>query len=277
MAAQSTIWVNGKRDSSLALPDRGLNYGDGLFETLLLNAGHIFYLEHHLERLQRGMQVLGLSHNLDDLTLQLRDAARAVQHIPWGALRLTLTRGAGPRGYRPPEQGTCQAIIESSELQRDGDSPANPVALGIAELRLGNQPVLAGLKHLNRLEQVLAAAQVASAGYEEGIVLDGDDNIVSVVSGNIFALQGNHIETPALLRCGVAGTRRAILISRWARAIGLEVIEKTMNLRDLERADEVFYTNALVGVRSVAAIADKKYPRCTVAQRLFEAYRADRS
>ena len=279
MAAQSAIWVNGKRDSSLALPDRGLNFGDGLFETLLVDSGRILHIERHLYRLQLGMAALEISSNLDELVTQLNTAAAEFAEAPWAAMRLTLTRGAGPRGYLPPDSDSqhSQFVIEVSPIARDCGEPEEPARLGLAELRLALQPALAGIKHLNRLEQVLAAQQLAKSGFREGVLLDTQDHIVSVVAGNIFALKGGCIVTPALHYCGIAGTRRALLMERWAPALGLDVIETKMTLSDLESAEEVFYTNALFGVRSVASVGRVEFPGDAVAQRLFQVYRDEQA
>ncbi|MDX1734197.1 MAG: aminodeoxychorismate lyase [Halioglobus sp.] len=275
MGGDTAIWVNGTRESALDLPDRGLDYGDGLFETLLLRRGNPLFIDTHLQRLQRGLTALGFPAVLERARQELQRAAAGAGDHEWAVLRLTVTRGAGPRGYAPPERAAPRTVVRLTALEYDAGQQGEGVRLGLADIRCSAQPALAGIKHLNRLEQVLAAAQVREQGCEEGVMLDPSGTVVSAVAGNLFYLRDGALHTPALGHCGVAGTRRALLAQRWAPSIGLAVHEDSVAIEDLLAAEEVFYTNAVQGIRPVAHFGRVHWSAHPVAQRLFRCYLAD--
>ena len=142
-----------------------------------------------------------------------------------------------------------------------------------SRIRLAAQPVLAGIKHLNRLEQVLAADEARRAGAEEGLMLDGTGHLASVVSGNLFLVRGGELCTPALPDCGVKGTRRKLILEQWAPALGIRAREVPLTPADLEEAQEVFYSNSLFTVRPVARVADRRWSAFPVCEALFDRFR----
>lgn len=277
MSGQTAIWLDGAPASSLPLPDRGLDFGDGLFETLLLRSGEALFVDAHLARLKRGLQALSFPDCLDDIENQLQLVLIAVsaRDWHWSALRLTVTRGTGPRGYAPPLQAKPRIIIVVSELDLDCSTMAAPANLSLASTRWPSQPMLAGLKHLNRLEQVLAARECQLAGADEVLMLNQSGAAVSVAAGNLFALHGERLLTPSLDDCGIAGTRRQLLLQRWAPAIGLDVEVVTLTVRQVETADEVFYSNTLVGLRAVASFGERSWHSHDVCEALFRQYEGD--
>ena len=268
------IWLDGAASPALPLPDRGLDFGDGLFETLLLRRGQVLFAERHFERLERGLQVLGFPACLQRVKEQLEAAAAAIalRGWHWTALRLTLTRGAGPRGYAPPPQPQPRILLAAGELDRDCTQMLPAASLSLASIAWSTQPVLAGIKHLNRLEQVLAAREYSAAGSDEAVMLDQAGQVVSVVAGNVFALAGDRLLTPPLRACGIRGTRRDLVLQAWAPALGVPVAECALSVRDLEAADEVFYCNALLGVRPVARFGDRVWRRHPLCHALHEQY-----
>lgn len=271
------IWLDGRRARALPLPDRGLEFGDGLFETLLLRGSEPQFHQLHLARLRRGCQVLGFPA-CDRLVEEQLDAVAAeirASGWPWSALRVTLTRGAGRRGYAPPENCTPRIVISVSSLGQAPSRMASPAALGLAGIRWPTQPALAGLKHLNRLEQVLAAREYHQAGYDEAVMLDQQGAVISVVAGNLFLVMDGRLLTAPLDRCGIAGTRRELVMRRWAPALGLVVAEETLGTELLERADEVFYSNSLVGLRPVARFGQRAWTSHAVCEALHRQYRED--
>lgn len=277
MSGDTLIWLDGSETSALPLPDRGLDFGDGLFETLLARQGEPLYLERHLARMQRGCTALALGDCEQTVRRHLHcaGAALAARAWHWAALRITLSRGAGPRGYAPPPDTRPRVIISATRLGDTGPGMAAPAALHLADIRLGTQPALAGLKHLNRLEQVLAAAQYAKAGLDEAVMLDQQGRIISVVAGNLFIVAGGEILTPGLGHCGVRGTRRELVMQRWAPAIGLAVRECELGIAQLEQADEAFYSNSLIGLRPVASFARRRWSTHTTCDRLYDQYRQE--
>jgi len=269
--------LDGSEASALPLPDRGVDFGDGVFETLLARQGEPLYLELHLARMQRGCKALALPDcdNTVRRHLQTVTAALAARGWRWASIRITLSRGAGPRGYAPPPNARARVIISATRLGDTGPALAAPAALHLAEMRLGTQPALAGLKHLNRLEQVLAAAQYVSAGFDEAVMLDQQGRPVSVVAGNLFIVSSGEILTPTLGHCGIRGTRRELVIHRWAPAAGLVVRECELGMEQLEHCDEAFYSNSLVGLRPVASFARRRWSRHTICDALYRQYQQD--
>jgi 4-amino-4-deoxychorismate lyase len=152
-------------------------------------------------------------------------------------------------------------------------SPVKPASLGVSAVTLASQPALAGIKHLNRLEQVLAAADRQRLGVDEVITCDEHGKPVAVSSGNLFIRSNSRLLTPPLSQCGIAGTRRALILESWAGNAGYEVLEQFFTLDELREADEVFYCNSLVGIRAVATFRDRRwehYPATTALQRVCQ-------
>ncbi len=274
MHGDSLIWLDGVRVSSLPLPDRGLEFGDGLFETLLIHASEPLYPELHLARLSKGCTALGFPDCDTAVREQLQVVGYAIAALDWarGALRITLTRGAGPRGYAPPDNPTPRIIISATALGEGARDMPAPAALMLSSVRWPTQPMLAGLKHLNRLEQVLAAREYRSAGSDEAVMLDQDGRPVSVVAGNLFLVCERRILTAPLVNCGIAGTRRSLIMQRWAPALGMVVEEVDLSMAQLETAQEIFYSNSLLGLRPVATLGQHRWSSHQVCEALHQQY-----
>jgi len=261
----------------LPLPDRGLDFGDGLFETLLLQGGRPLYPELHLERLQRGQRALALPDCLAAARRCLESASREIHSWGWNwaALRLTVLRVAGERGYAPGEANTARILVHATGLERDCGRMAAAAVLSLADIALAEQPAFAGIKHLNRLEQVMAAAAARRAGMDESLLLDREGRLACVIAGNLFLVRRGELYTPALTGCGVLGTRRRLVIERWAPKLGFKVREGALTLDDLERAEEVFYSNSLYTVRPIAGIETMSWVEHPVCTALFNAFREE--
>ncbi|GAB5449890.1 MAG: aminodeoxychorismate lyase [Halioglobus sp.] len=273
MSDASSIWLDGEPADALALPDRGLDFGDGLFETLLLHSGRAQFADLHLARLARGAAVLSLPITLSLIEEHLAIASQAAQNRRWSALRLTLTRGTGPRGYAPPDNPQPRIIMQLTPLSRAGDEPSAPASVGLPGHRLSEQPALAGIKHLNRLDQVMAAQQVQRMGCEEGLMLNQAGDVISLIAGNLFLVEGDRLITPLLEGAGVSGTRRSLVINEWAARAGLMVSEETISPQQVASADECFYTNALFGLRAIGECDGASWPSHPVTDQLFTYYR----
>ncbi len=258
-------WVNGQPAESLALADRGLAYGDGLFETIKVQGGRAVLLERHLARLQDGCQRLKIPCDMPTLRGELLEY---MQQLGDGVCKLILTRGVGQRGYGLPDPCVPQRILQASAVpQWPAAHQQQGIQLFACQLRLSEQPLLAGLKHLNRLEQVLARAEWSDPTYAEGVLLDAQDRVVDGVFSNIFIVHKQQLLTPALHRCGVAGVMRAELLER-AAAVGIEVLVRDISLQDLLQADEVFTCNSLYGIWPVRAYAAQRWPIGAVTRKL---------
>jgi len=277
---QPSIWLDGTPTSVLPLPDRGLDYGDGLFETLLVHRGKPLYTELHMGRMAIGLRVLALPDCLKAARQQLESAANTAfkqNKWQWAVLRLSVTRGSGQRGYAPFVNALPRILIQMGCLDRDGGQMNTAATLGVASIRLSKQPILAGIKHLNRLEQVLAAAQAQAEGVDECIMLDQTDHLTCVVAGNLFLVRSGKLLTPKLSNCGVLGTRRRLIMDNWAPSIGLEVREVRLKMSDLLTAEEVFYSNSLQTVRPIFRLGKQNWDNHSVCNALFQRYLEDLS
>jgi 4-amino-4-deoxychorismate lyase len=244
--------VNGRPDRCVDVADRGLQYGDGLFETIAVRGGRPCLWRAHIERLSAGASRLGIPMPPEPLlreeTQMLLDGQDAA------TLKLILTRGSGPRGYRPPSTPRPVRILLRYPVTPDPNLWPRPgVAVRLCRTRLGANPALAGIKHLNRLEQVMARAEWSDPGIAEGIMCDIDGALTCGTMTNLFLFRGSELLTPRLDRAGVAGTVRSRVLLH-ARELGIPCREARLSLDDLHRADGVLLTNALGGCRAVTEI-----------------------
>ena len=240
--------INGQLQTALDVRDRGLAYGHGVFETALLAAGEIPLWHFHSARLARGLEVLRISCRPADVATSLDKLVAACPGD--GIVRLTVTAGVAARGYRVVEPLTPAVIAQWFPL------PARrprTVRLAISPHRLPLNPVLAGLKHLNRLDQVLAAAQAPVDC--EPLLLDREGRVVEALSHNLFVLAGDRWLTPSLENCGVAGVMRSLLLERVFGDVGETVAVTDLDRQTLAGAAEVFICNSVAGVVPVTALA----------------------
>jgi 4-amino-4-deoxychorismate lyase len=255
--------VNGRADHHVAALDRGLSYGDGVFRTLAIADGRPRWWDAQLEKLSRDCSRLGMACPEAEVWLgDLSSLALPRQ----GLLRLTVTRGEGPRGYAPPEPASLTRIV-SAWQSPPPDVPQAGITARVCQLRLGHQPLLAGLKHLNRLENVLARAEWRDPSVHEGILLDEEGRVISGVMSNLFIWRGGVLATPRLDRCGVAGMARQRLMERAIQA-GYTVEEADLSLDDVLAADEVMLTNSLILLWRVARLDNRVWPGPVVSPAL---------
>jgi 4-amino-4-deoxychorismate lyase len=250
--------------SGVAVNERGLHYGDGVFETALLANGRVRFLEQHLERLNEGCERLGIP--VPDRATLLGEIERITKPLRSGVLKIIVTRGVG-RGYRPPAnaQPTRMVVMYAAPATIKAQ-----IAVQWCETRLGRNPRLAGVKHLNRLEQVLAQAELRDAGVDEGLMLDTEGELVCATSGNVFVVREGLLITPDLRFCGVRGVmRRQVLCA--AVQLGIATREEPLWPHDLNAASEAFVTNAVRGVQSIIALDALHWGEAPVAAALRKA------
>ncbi|MEM6638662.1 MAG: aminodeoxychorismate lyase [Pseudomonadota bacterium] len=268
----STVsWVDGDLAASVPVDDRGLLYGDGVFETLLVHHGDIVAWRAHHARLERACCALGihkpaqsvLARDLDTMRDTMRDA-------PWSCLRLTVTRGGGERGYAPPSDSSARRIWSWSPMDPDVVGwRAGGIELAWLSTPLQSSSTLGGLKHLNRLEQVMAAQELSGTGADEGLLCAVDGAVIEGVSANVFVRTGNVLRTPCLDVCGVAGVARGRVMDI-AATLGLSLEVGRIERRDLLDGDEVFLTNSLRGARPVARLEDRTWQSFETARRAHD-------
>jgi len=246
-----TSLVNGKPAGCVDTGDRGLHYGDGLFETIAVHDGRTLHWDRHLKRLLRGCERLAIP--APDSGLLMVEATRMSSGHARAVLKLILTRGGSRRGYQMEAVATANRIWRThawpdypSRYRQDG------VAVCVCRTPLARQPRLAGLKHLNRLEQVLARNEWQQE-YEEGLMLDTDGNVIEGVASNLFAVKHGDLRTPRLDQCGVHGVTRERVMDA-ARRLGWRCQEVALRQDELLAADEIFLTNTLFGIWPVNRI-----------------------
>jgi 4-amino-4-deoxychorismate lyase len=250
---------------AIAVNDRGLHYGDGLFETALLVNGRVRFLDDHLDRLLSGCQRLGIqAPDRDTLLKEIEQVSAAANE---GVMKIIVSRGVAGRGYRPPAETNATRIVALHALT---EGAAHPLKLRWCETRLGRNARLAGIKHLNRLEQVLAQSEWRDGAFDEGLMMDTEGELVCATAGNVFAVRDGALITPDLRFCGVRGVMRAQVIKA-APKLGLTVSEEPLWPHDLESASEVFITNAVRGIRSATSLDSLQWSEGTVASRLARA------
>jgi 4-amino-4-deoxychorismate lyase len=246
------VLVNGIPDRQVAPLDRAVHFGDGLFETIACRRGRPRFLSLHLERLELGCTRLGIDPgNLDDLRGEVRALAREVDSA---IVKVLVTRGTAlARGYAVTGREKATRITlryawpsETASASQDG------VQVRTAAMRLGENPALAGLKHCNRLEQVLARREWTDPDISEALLFSSSDRLVSGTMSNVFIVQGSRLRTPRVDLCGVAGVMRHVVLREAANA-GIPVQEDVLSAEDLRSANELFLTNARIGIWPVRA------------------------
>lgn len=233
--------------NTIAADDRALHYGDGLFETIRFHRGRAPLWDWHLERLVAGCRRLGLP--APEAGALLREAEAAAMPHADAIVKILWTAGSGPRGYARPPVPVPRALLQAAPLTA---APQQLLA-GWCSVRLAIQPLLAGLKHLNRLEQVLAAQECAAAGWQEGLMLDMEGGVVAATAGNLCARIDGRWLTPPVDRCGIAGVGR-----RWWLARG-ELMIAPLAPADIERAEAIAVVNAVRGPRPIVALGERRW------------------
>ena len=265
------ILINGEYNETISVLDRGLHYGDGLFETLKVLRGRPLFLEQHLQRLRQGCERLRLAQPQwnalrEETQILAKDAERAV-------LKILLTRGQGGRGYRIAERSSTNRIIirypfphYPEHFYRHG------VEVRMCDTRLAANPQLAGIKHLNRLEQVLARSEWQEESIAEGLMMDHNGHIVEATMSNVFLVGNGRLCTPDVKTCGIAGIMRQQVLDM-AQDLGISHDITEVKKSDLLTASEIFLTNSVIGiwpVRKVLAEAYIDYKIGPVTEKLMQ-------
>ena len=250
-------WADGQPADNVPLKDRGLAYGDGLFETIAVRAGQPVLLDRHLQRLDEGCRRLALA--ADHVLIRSEVLAYAAA-LGDGVLKLILTRGDSLRGYGASPEALPRRILQASPAAAYPEAYAlQGIALFDCATRLAEQPLLAGLKHLNRLEQVIARSEWQDPAYAEGLMRDTSGRVIEGVFSNLFMVRDGALLTADLHRCGVAGVMRAALLAE-AERLGIPCHVTDISLAQLQQADEIFLCNSVYGVWPVRAYADLSWP-----------------
>ena len=258
--------VNGKQGNSINIRDRGLLYGDGVFRTLRALNGKAQNWQLHYQKLQHDCTALGIG--CPGIGLLAAELDRLLMQHPDGVVKLIVTRGQGVRGYSPPAQATPTHAWDITPLP---DYPDDRAKLGIkadmCQLRLSRQPRLAGIKHLNRLENVLAAAESKDKDVAEMLLMDASGCVISGTRSNLFFVSKGKLVTPDLSRCGVAGVQRDRVMA-WAARNDMPLQVRDVVLDEVMNADEVFVVNSVIALWPLCELDQSRWIDFPVSARV---------
>jgi len=249
----SRVLVNGVSTGQVSVLDRGMAYGDGLFESIRLVGTLAPLWSRHMQRLAEGCARLRIP--VPDVQQLWHEALQVSEGMAQSVVRLTLSRGQGERGYALPAKPSPTRIVAAFVPPQVDEQAYGPgLQLRVCDIRLAEQPLLAGLKHLNRLEQVLARAEWDDPAIAEGVLLDSHERVISATMANLFAMVDGKLLTPSLERCGVAGVARAEVLARYPDARPSD-----MTMATLHAASELFLSSSVRGIVPVRALERRHY------------------
>ncbi|MBI5918352.1 MAG: aminodeoxychorismate lyase [Nitrosomonadales bacterium] len=261
--------VNGIQTDSISIEDRGLLYGDGVFRTMCFSGGRLRHWQRHLGKLASDCAALGIPfpsiHQLED------ELAQLLRGHAEGVVKLIITRGVGLRGYAPALSSHPGRIFSIAPMPHYAKPyGVDGIHLAVCKLRLARQPALAGIKHLNRLENVLAAAELQGMNAAEGLLLDEQGEVIEGTRSNLFMVLNGELHTPDLSRCGVAGVQRERVLD-WAAANAIRVNIRAITLSELTQADELFMTNSVIGLWPVRSLLERVWTDFPLARQIQQA------
>ena len=274
--------INGVASDYLTINDRSIHYGDGLFETILCSNNKLYYWSQHFQRLQDSAQQLKIACPqeqvlLDDITRLLEEnkpESGSASEVAW-AIKIIVSRGAGERGYKFSKNITSSRLVLLSSLDAEHSSLLSQQLLS-GELFICKQQVsinenLAGLKHLNRLENVMARNEwndKARNSFIDGLMLNANQHVIEGTMSNLFAIKDKQLFTPELNLSGVNGIMREMIIDL-ASKNNIKTSLINLTLDDLTAMDELFISNSLIAMKAVTKLGDSLYKDQAVANMIF--------
>jgi 4-amino-4-deoxychorismate lyase len=263
--------INGASDGSIAADDRGLAYGDGVFRTLRAVSGEPLHWRKQFNKLADDCARLRIP--CPPATLMLVEVRAAARLHPHAVVKIIVTRGSGARGYAAPVPCAPLRVVRSVG-QPPSISAEEGITAHLCRLRLAHQPALAGVKHLNRLENVLARAEWSDPGVKEGLMLDQHGYAIGGTMSNLFIVEKQKLYTPLLDRCGVAGVTRSRVMALAEKA-GITCHAEHLVLQRVLDADEVFFVNSVIGLWPLAQLDSRNWKPGTMARELGQALAAE--
>ncbi len=258
--------INGQEQSNISIFNRNFQYGDGLFETCVVKNNQILFWEKHLSRLDIGCRKLKIKNIEEEIWLKDIKKALSLTSKKNCVLKLILSRGNSQRGYSYPDDILPVRVVIVSEMKNV--QAKESFSLEYASSGYHSNPNLAGIKHCNRIEQILARSSLKR---DEAIMLDENQNIISVTQGNIYFIFGQSLVTPKLDRCGVIGSRRSLILEL-AELIELNVEQGNVSMNDAKKADEAFISNSIMGIKSVNSIEDFQLRKRSLTEQIKTAF-----
>ena len=260
------ILINGEEQSKISIFSRNMQYGDGLFETCVAKGNQILFWSSHLERLSIGCERLNIKNVDESDWISDINKAFALSTHSHCIVKLILSRGDSSRGYSYKDDIVPVRVVIISEIKKTVVN--NSFSLEYSDSGYHSNPQLAGIKHCNRLEQILARSSLSS---NEAIMLDEKENVISVTQGNIYFIFGNKLLTPKLDRCGVVGSRRALILEL-ARSLKMDALESNISINQVQQADEVFISNSVIGIQPVHVIETHKLGNNPLTEKIRKAF-----
>ena len=263
--------VNGQQCDTVSLLDRGLQYGDGLFETIAVISGEMPLWKRHYTRLFNSCKKLSLElPNEQQIKDEIeREIHHSGEQSGRSVVKLIVTRGTAGKGYFPAEGEGQRIVILRQQAGFSRHEREHGIDIHLCETRLASGSPVAGMKHLNRLEQVLAARETEAHNCREAVVCDSEGFVVEGVMSNLFWITGSTLQTPLLDRCGVLGVMREEVMEQ-AAALGLPCNEVRVLPEELSGANAIFLTNAVNGIIPVRRLAEREYNHEAISHDLLE-------
>ncbi|MEH0713480.1 aminodeoxychorismate lyase [Vibrio owensii] len=247
------FWVNGLPQTHISLGDRSFQYGDGCFTTIKTKKGELEYWQAHVERMEACLKTLHIP--FPDWSQVFDWVMKAVLNDELAGIKIHISRGTGGRGYSPSGiEGPVVTISNFAFPSHYSSWQENGVPLGVCRTRLGIQPLLAGHKHNNRIEQVLAKAEIEGTELTDAVTLNVQNHVIETTMANLFWVKDKKVYTPDLSLSGVAGVMRRKVLE-FLQTNDYPVQVATFELSDLLNADEVWMCNSLLGVAPVSGIS----------------------
>jgi len=263
------VLINGVASAYASVEDRGLHYGDGLFETIACRGARPLFIDQHLQRMERGARILDIAFPGRALLRKDIDQLLKARRRQHSIIKLILTRGRGKRGYRyqagQVPTRICMRSAWPTHVQRWA---RQGIGTRFCEMQVAVNPALAGIKTLNRLENVLASGELGSA-YDEGFLSDLDGNVIEGTMSNLFAVIDDTLLTPDLSRCGIAGIMRAQIID-CAKACGMAVKITHLSKKDLLNSDGIFVSNSVIGLCIVNQLEQRRFRHSMMIETIRE-------
>lgn len=271
MTYSHTYLVNGSFNQAISPFDRGFAYGDGVFRTLKMVNGLPEHWPQHYQKLVADCAVIGIVCPSAELLMDDFQQLFSVDEI--AVAKVIITRGEGERGYKVPAiTMPMRVITKSAMLQYAKANYQQGVNLHICETRLATQAKFAGIKSLNRLENVMARMEWQDDTLFDGVQLNQQNEVIECTMSNIFIRQGDSLVTPNLTQCGVAGITRQRIIGL-AEPLQIAVKVAKISLSQLIEADEVIICNSLFGAFQVHQIGSadgikRNWPQLPLASKI---------
>jgi 4-amino-4-deoxychorismate lyase len=259
--------VNGISVEQVSILDRGLQYGDGVFETMPVYEGKALWFDKHYQRLQQGCATLNIT--VPKKNILLNDIEQLIPHHQSAVLKITVTRGESARGYKTNRDVKPTRIVVCSEWQNNPQLKIkNGILLKLCDTIVSRHPLLGSVKHLNRLENIMARQEWQGDEYDEGLMCDEFGNVVDGIMSNIFISHNGQLSTPKIKHSGVKGIMRNWVLEQ-NKSINVSELDR-LTVEMVQQADEIFMTNSLIGMWPVREFNNIKYTVGPVFHKLYD-------